>query len=193
MERRLEPEHWIERYSDLLYSFAVMRVGDAALAQDLVQETFAAAWEAREGFRGGSSEKTWLFTILRNKITDHFRRQARQQTRTFSELQPGEEESDHAPSFDERGQWRKDEIPAAWGELPAGELERAELQQMLWRCLEYLPERQAAVFQRKYLEQEGSEAICKAMALSASNFWVLIHRAKLRLRKCLEKHYFQRS
>jgi len=70
----LSPSEWISNYADALYAYAKPRVNDAQLAEDLVQETFLSAWKARDGFKGEASEKSWLFTILKNKIIDHYRK-----------------------------------------------------------------------------------------------------------------------
>ncbi len=70
----LEPNSWVDNYADYLYRYAQSRVNDSAVAEDLVQETFLSAWKARERFEGRSSEKTWLSSILKNKIIDYYRK-----------------------------------------------------------------------------------------------------------------------
>ena len=72
-ENRLEPDRWVERYADVLLNFAFRRTSDRNLAEDLVQDTFLSALKARDNFKGNSQEKTWLYSILENKITDYFR------------------------------------------------------------------------------------------------------------------------
>src|SRR5262249_13612264 len=89
---RIDPEHWVDEYGDLLFGFAAARVRDPAIAKDLVQETFLAAIKARGAFAGRSSERAWLFGILRNKLVDCYRRQSREITLTDLEAPFPEEE-----------------------------------------------------------------------------------------------------
>ena len=67
------PDDWVEAHGDYLFNFAIGQLRDASVAEDLVQDTFLAAFKARDRFSGQSSERTWLVGILRHKICDHLR------------------------------------------------------------------------------------------------------------------------
>lgn len=179
----LQPEKWVSQYADLLYRFALVRVRDHEVSRDLVQETFIAAWKALPEFKGASSEKTWLYAILRNKIIDHFRAASRGLTERFAETPPEEN-----AYFDEVDHWSEACAPREWGHR----VEKKEFYDVLRRCTERLQAVQAAVFTMKYLDDLDSGEICKELKISASNYWVLLHRAKLQLRSCLEKNWSAR-
>lgn len=184
MDGASDPEVWVERHGDALFRFALSRIGDATVAEDLVQETLLAALRARGDFRGESAERTWLIGILRNKLVDHLRRRAR-------ELPLGPDEEGDAvvdAMFDDTGHWRRP--PQGW-DVDAGELaQRSEFWTVLDHCRAELPERQAAVFTLSLVEEAEPERICADLAISPANLWVLLHRARLRLRACLEANWF---
>jgi RNA polymerase sigma-70 factor (ECF subfamily) len=176
---------WVEDYGDALYSWAALRVSDEATAQDLVQETFVAAFLQIDSFREESSAKTWLSSILNNKIIDHFRQQARQAD--FEKLPDFD-----VPSmwFDNDGQWKEAHRPQAWDESEAL-LDDPEFEKVLGLCLAKLPSVWRACLELKYLEAKDSSAICQELEISATNFWQMVHRAKLQVRHCLEKGWFK--
>jgi RNA polymerase sigma-70 factor (ECF subfamily) len=179
-------ETWVDAHGDILYRYAVARVGRRDVAEDLVQETFIAAMQAAGCFRGESSERTWLVGILRHKLLDWRRRQGR-------EL-PGLP-SDHDESidqwFDERGWWRTP--PKNWAVDADALIEQEEFWTVFRHCLDGVPERIGQVFAMRVIDETPSEEICKALSLSSTNFWVMLHRARARLRKCLESHWFARE
>ncbi|SMB87190.1 RNA polymerase, sigma-24 subunit, ECF subfamily [Hymenobacter roseosalivarius DSM 11622] len=183
---RPEPALWLERYGDELYRFALGRVADRACAEELVQETLLSALQALASFRGESSERTWLFLILRRKIIDHYRHQARHPEVSLSQITP--DDSTEADFFDPQdGHWRQRQYPAGW-QSADGALEQQELHQTLRGCQDKLPAQHAAVFVLRFVEELTAEEICKELRLTTSNYWVIIHRAKLQLRRCLENH-----
>jgi RNA polymerase sigma-70 factor (ECF subfamily) len=175
----LNPEQWVRNYGDRLFNYALGRVKDANLAKDLVQETLLTGLRNRAKFRGESTESTWLFAILRNKIADHFRKVIR-------ESPPDELPEDADAWFDSKGHWREGKQPDNWAR-PGKDLETSELRAAIEACLAGLPGRQAAVFRLKMLEEYDTEAIRKELGISASNYWVMMHRAKLKLRDCLSR------
>ena len=183
MPSQLDATKWVSDYSDMLYRFALPRVNDAEIAKDLVQDTFLAAWRNYENFKGEISEKNWLYAILKNKIIDHFRKAS---TRLTDNL-PGM--ADEENYFAEAEHWTQAAAPNEWntGNSP---IEKKEFYEVLRKCKTKLKEIQNTVFTLKYLEGMGSEEICKELNITASNYWVLIHRAKLQLRACLEKNWF---
>ncbi len=179
-----DPASWVDLYADALYRFALIRVNDAGLAEDLVQETFLAALKAKDSFSGASAEKTWLISILKHKIIDHYRKTARRDT-------PVELPSDD--DFDERGMWKLSRAPQAWPDNPDEEYSQGEFWTILQRCLERLPERIAAVFSMREIDGYDSKEICKELDLSSSNLWVILHRARASLRKCLQSLWIKQT
>jgi RNA polymerase sigma-70 factor (TIGR02943 family) len=180
------PALWPDRYGDELYRFALSRVSNADVAEELVQETFLSGLDGLATFRAEASERTWLFVILRRKIIDHYRRQARATHVGLEEI------SDQGPSeaefFNpENGHWAAQQAPASWLRADAA-LEQQELHAVLQRCQQRLPPQQEAVFALRYVEELSAEEICQELGLTSANYWVIVHRAKLQLRSCLEKH-----
>lgn len=181
-----EPRHWLARYGDELYRFALGRVGgEAEQAEELVQDTFLSALDALPSFRGQASERTWLFVILKRKIIDFYRRRARHPEVSLAAVTPdGPTEADFFRPDD--GHWRAAQYPESW--LTAdGPVQQQELAQALRECQRRLPAQHAAVFALRFIEELSAEEICQELGLSASNYWVIVHRAKLQLRRCLEK------
>lgn len=183
MPSQLNATKWVSDYSDMLYRFALPRVNDAEIAKDLVQDTFLAAWRNYENFKGEISEKNWLYAILKNKIIDHFRKAS---TRLTDSLPGMADEENH---FDEAQHWTQAASPNEWN-TDSSPIEKKEFYEILRKCKTKLKEIQNTVFTLKYLEGLDSEEICKELNITASNYWVLIHRAKLQLRACLEKNWF---
>jgi RNA polymerase sigma-70 factor (TIGR02943 family) len=179
----LDPDQWIKLYSDALYSYTLPRVNDSAQAEDIVQETFLSAWKARDSFKGDASEQSWLFTICKNKIIDHYRKKAR------DIVQPLPEKAGTDSFFDEAEHWTEADKPADWGIDYEQRIDNKEFYKVLDGCRKKLQELQQAVFSMKYMEDLDSAEICKALGITASNYWVLIHRARLQLRTCLEKNW----
>ena len=181
------PELWVKDHADYLYQYAVKRLSDSELSKDLVQETFLSAIKSLSDFRGKSSERTWLTSILKNKIIDHYRKKAKEDS--VNELQSTEE--NRTSFFEENGHWKKKNEPEKWGTEESDPLENEELENILKGCMKNLPVNWALVFSMKYMDGEDSEKICKELNLSPSNFWVIIHRAKLSLRACISKHWLK--
>lgn len=173
---------WVEEYGDMLYRYTIPRVHDTNIAKDLVQETFLAAWRNMDNYRAELSEKNWLFTILKNKIIDHFRKSHTRLTDHFT----GAGEDSY---FDDDGHWSKNAYPTDWGEKSDNALHQKEFIDVLEKCKSKLKEAQNSVFTMKYLDGIESKEICKVLNISSSNYWVLLHRAKLQLRDCLEKNW----
>jgi RNA polymerase sigma-70 factor (ECF subfamily) len=179
----LSPSEWISNYADALYAYAKPRVNDVQLAEDLVQETFLSAWKAKDGFKGEASEKSWLFTILKNKIIDHYRKKSKDIIQTGT----GQDATDHF--FNDAEHWTENDQPLNWGIEGADRLQQKEFYHILENCKKKLQHQQQAVFVMKYMEDMDADEICKALNITSSNYWVLIHRAKLGLRACLEKNW----
>jgi len=189
----LQPEKWIERYADSLLGFAYARINRQEVAEDLVQDTFFSALKAQDTFRQDSSEKTWLISILKRKIIDYYRKKS-----TQSELNVLDKDSkdgfmshffEAEGSHD--GHWTDAAAPKTWGgDFDTG-VESEEFYNILQGCLGKLPEKWAAVFTLKNLDDLKSEEICKELGIAPSNYWVIMHRAKLQLRECMEMNWFK--
>lgn len=177
----LEPDEWLERHGDALFRYALLCVGRRDAAEDLVQETLLAAWRGRDNFRGTAAERTWLIGILKHKVDDHFRRAGREPTTV-------DVEAIEEALFDASGHW--DTKPSQWADDPAAQLEAERFLEVLQRCLALLPENQRASFVLREMEDVDLDGICKVLAVSATNLYVLLHRARLRVRQCLETQWF---
>lgn len=184
-----DPQEWVEQHGDYLFRCALLRVRSREVAEDLVQETFLAALTARDRFAGHSSERSWMVGILKHKIIDRFRRDIREQPADdHAEL---EERPDDDRSFDEGGHWKLDQTaPMDWPDHPGSVLERKQFWEALQRCVGKLPPKMAQVFTLREVDEVESDVICGMLNLSASNLWVLLHRARKHLRQCLEANFF---
>jgi len=180
-----DPETWLEQHGDALFRYAVLRVRNDAIAEDLVQETLLAALRARQSFAGESSERTWLIAILKNKIVDHFRREAR-----MAPLPDSEDPDALIDALFKKSNDHWQNVPAAWAD-PDASLENSRFWQVFRDCLGGLPRRQAEAFALTELDGLDTGELCKVLSVSASNAWVLLHRARLRLRECLEQQWFR--
>ncbi|NLR57315.1 sigma-70 family RNA polymerase sigma factor [Chitinophaga polysaccharea] len=180
------PTVWVKLYADELFKFACSRVSDTGLAQDLVQDTFLSGLQAMHQFRGESSEKTWLLAILKNKINDHFRMAGKAAITTLDM----EARDQQLIFFNEKGHWRKEMAPRPWTTDINDKAEQADFFRILRTCMDKLTSLGKAVIQHKYLDEKKSADICKDLSLTSSNYWVIIHRARLQLRACLEKNWF---
>ena len=170
---------WLERHGDALWRYALGRLRNPDLAEELIQETLVAAWRGRDGFRGESSERTWLLSILRRKMSDHHRRGARDRRASSTEREPVG--GALGAMFGEDGRWKMDP-----GRPPgAGVLESPEFMADFERCLAKMPAGLAEAFLMREARGAASEAVCAAMQISLDNLWVRLHRARVLLRKCL--------
>jgi RNA polymerase sigma-70 factor (ECF subfamily) len=180
----LEPQKWVESYGDYLFSYARTRVNDVEYAKDLVQETFLSALSKIESFKGNSSIRTWLTAILKNKIIDGYRKKSIP-TVSNDILDWVNKRIDF---FDKEGGWSESNKPLELGFEDEKALENKDLKRILNLCFEKLPDTWRMVFIMKHVEDEKSSNICKELKITPSNFWVIIHRAKLSLRDCLQKN-----
>lgn len=183
----VDPSDWVDRYGDYLFRYAMLRLRDRSAAEDLVQETFLAALKARHSFSGDSSEGTWLVGILKHKIADHFRRRSREVPLPGGDLPdpPGDD------PFDAGGRWATG--PAEWGGNPADLVRQKAFVDQLKKCLSGLPPNHANAFTLREIEGADTEEICKVLNVTATNLWVILHRARMQLRRCLETHWFERT
>ncbi len=166
-----------------LMKIARLQLRDEHLAEDMVSETIAQAVEHHASFRGDSALRTWLTTILKNRIVDHLRRQWREQPLVQG---PGVDE-DFEPLFDSGGHWAQVPSPTPGPEqLCAQDAFLAAVK----RCVEKLPQRIAQVFVLREVFGSDTKELCKDLGLTESNVWVQLYRARVMLRTCLEKGGF---
>jgi RNA polymerase sigma-70 factor (ECF subfamily) len=188
--QRHDPERWVDIHADSLYKFALLRLRDRELAEDLVQETFLAALQARNKFAGHSSERTWLIGILKHKIGDYFRRISRETPFDQAEQLPCELEEPFLTGGEWVDHWKTEMGPIEWETNPAMMFEKKEFWTILDRGLSLLPARLAQVFVLREMDGLGTEEICRMLDISTSNLWVMLHRARMQLRRFLEINYF---
>jgi len=188
----LNPAQWLALYGDYLFSIAIIKLNDRQLAEDILQETFLSAIKAAPNFRGESSEKTWLTTILNNKIIDQYRKKlvVKSATEYISQT-----ELSFTQSFFESGpsvipHWLEETYPRHWGTGADAGLNQREFEDILNACIKKMPDKLKLIFMAKFMEEETADNICKEFDLSSSNYWVIIHRAKVLMRSCLEKNWF---
>lgn len=174
----------IQALQPQLLRFARTQLRNDAWAEDAVSETVLAALSKPQSFEGGSQLKTWLVGILKHKVVDQLRRHAREAVSLTGE--DGEDLDDML--FNATGHWN--EAPKDWGD-PEHSLRERQFFDVLEACVQHLPGVQGRVFMmREWLELETDE-ICKELAITPTNLWVLLHRARLRLRECLQATWFE--
>jgi RNA polymerase sigma-70 factor (TIGR02943 family) len=179
----VNPERWVDDHSDCLYRYAVLRVRRPEVAEDLVQEVFCAAVRTQSSFQRKSSERSWLCGILKNKICDYFRKLGRETC--FTDLEFLEDEMSH--KFIDQG-WNHELGPAEWKSEAEVVMDRAEFWKTFRDCLSKLPARVGDVFMLREME---TAQICEALRISQNNLWVMLHRARMALRECLELNWFE--
>lgn len=181
---KVNPESWVDQYGDRLYHYALLRLQNPEAAKNAVQETFLSALKSFSRFSGKSSEYTWLVGILKNKIVDTIRKAQRE--RMVFEAQ--EEDSSLDLLFNKIGKWM--DPPTDWMD-PSKLAENGEFWEIFRYCLSNLPEHLALTFSLKELETIPYKEICKLLDITTTNLWVLLHRARLKLKTCLEANWLQ--
>jgi RNA polymerase sigma-70 factor, ECF subfamily len=179
-----DPVNWVDRYGDALFRYVGARVSNREVAEDLVQETFLAAFRQRKSFDGKSTLGTWMLSILRHKIIDHYRKSHRQANDINETLET-------APSFSPAGKWLSS--PARWRQTPDQLAENAEFWHIVEGCLEDLPVHLAHAFELREIGLLSVEEASRQSGITPKNLAVRLHRARLLLRSCLERKWFQRS
>jgi len=172
--------------------FARMQLRDGAAAEDMVQEALMAAMTSAKSFAGRSAFKTWMFAILRNKIVDHIRASSREicgsDLAGSSDMDAGLEEFDVL--FNRRGLWNPDDRPATWSD-PEASFEQDAFWTVFDLCMNNLPEHIARVYTMRELLELDTAEICAELGITSNNCFVILHRARLGLRECLESRWFQ--
>jgi RNA polymerase sigma-70 factor, ECF subfamily len=189
---RPDPDAWVDLHADHLFRFALFRLRDPTLAEDIVQETLLSALQSYDKFEGRGSVRTWLTGILKHKIIDHYRRAARETP--VSQFEGAEFE--HDEMFRASGKWKDhfdpDRAPVDWGADPEDLVRQGEFWEVFGRCLSPLPERIASAFTLREVDGHTSEEICEILGITTNNLWVILYRARTHLRRCLELNWFAR-
>ncbi len=180
----LNPDKWVSQHADYLYNYTISRINDHDLAKDLVQETFFAGLKAMENFQGLASERTWLIAILKRKIIDYYRK-------INSTKGKAEVRMNFYEDGEREGEWIEERVPTDWNNETDKNLESEELNIVLEKCIDNLPEKYAIVFRMKTIQEFDTEEICKELDITSSNLWVMIHRARTQLRRCMEDNWFK--
>jgi len=182
-KHQLNPDLWIDNYADYLFNYTVTRVSDRNIAQDLVQETFFAGLKSAKNFKGEAAERTWLVSILKRKIIDHYRKINSIKGKAEVRINYKDDESE--------GDWLEERVADPFDKTAEGKIENEELGLAIHNCLEKLPAKQAEIFKLKTIENFDTEAICNEYDITPSNLWVIIHRARTTLADCLNESWFK--
>lgn len=176
-------EQWVDKHSDYLFNFAMTKINDRDLALDLIQDTFVAAFQGVDKFEGRSQPKTWLVSILNRKIIDHWRKENSRKTDVASHF---------FRSSDDKmeGFWVMENAPSQRVSSIEDKITQEEQNIELTECIESLPSNWKGIIHAKYMEEKKGAEICTEFDITSSNFWVIVHRAKIVLRDCLEKKWF---
>ena len=180
---KIDPNNWIKLYSDYLFNFTITRVSSREIAQDLVSETFFAGLKSMANFKGEASERTWLISILKRKIIDHYRK-------INSNKGKAEVRMSYNSDTETEGDWLEERVADPFDKTAEDKIENSELGLAIHDCLSKLPEKQAQVFKMKTILNYETEAICNELNITASNLWVIIHRARTAMASCMEKNWF---
>jgi len=170
-----------------MLKFARIQLRDDSLAEDAVQETFSAALNGLTDFENRAKLKTWVFGILKNKIKDAIREQIRSRRAEVAVDEISEDTYDEL--FNEKGCWQEDTRPTDWSN-PESSFSSQQFWEIFEICLTRLPESTARIFIMRELSGLETGEICKELHISASNCWVMLHRARMGLRLCLEDKWF---
>ncbi|WP_432410865.1 sigma-70 family RNA polymerase sigma factor [Rasiella sp. SM2506] len=179
-----EIENWVNQYSDTLFSWAYYKTSSKENAEDLVQDTFLAAYHKFDSFKGNSKPKTWLFSILNNKIIDYYRVSAKTTKKTIS-LSEDRAHEITEDFFNEAENWKNTSIDPIWNQ-DEELLDNPEFNNVFKFCIEELPQKWNFAITSKYLTDKKADEICQDLNITVSNYWQIVHRAKLVLKKCLE-------
>lgn len=177
----IDPNQWINLYSDYLFNYTISRVNDREIAKDLVQDTFVAGLKSMKNFKGNASERTWLISILKRKIIDHYRKINSNKGKAEVRINYSDAESE--------GDWLEERVADPFDKTAEDNLENTELGDAIYECLGKLPEKQAQVFKMKTILNYETEAICNELGITPSNLWVIIHRARTAMAGCLQENW----
>lgn len=188
-----DPTAWVDHYGDYLYGFALSRTRDQQQAEDLVQETFLAALRDPAKFAGRSAPRSWLLGILKNKIIDHYRQSSRETSFSDLEFYKDQEQERFQPEGVYKDAWILSRGPQEWPIDPTEKIENDEFWSTFRDCSSRLPKKVARVFILREVEDLPAKEVCHIMNITPANLWVMLHRARMALRTCLETNWFSRQ
>jgi len=177
----IDPNKWVDRYSDYLFNYAIVRVNNRDIANDLISETFLAGLKSMKNFKGEATERTWLISILKRKVIDHYRKINSKKGRAEVRIKYNDPDSE--------GDWLEEQVSDPFDKTAEDSLENEELGLAIYNCLDTLNEKQAEIFKMKTIDNYDTEAICNAFDITPSNLWVIIHRARKSMAECMEKNW----
>lgn len=181
-KHELNPNNWVNAYADYLYNYTIVRVNDKVVAEDIVQNTFLAGLNSMKNFKGEASERTWLVSILKRKIIDHYRK-------INSKKGKAEVKIDFSNDEDE-GNWLEQRVADSFDKTAEDLMENTELGLAIHECLGKLSTKQSTIFKMKTIQGYETEAICNEFNITSSNLWVIVHRARTALANCLKEIWF---
>lgn len=170
---------WLNEHGDYLYRFALARLRDPHQAEDVVQETFMAVIKSNS-FAQQSSPRTWLTGILKHKIIDLMRKSSREMA--ASDMM-SDQDANMDEFFDDKGSWA--DKPQVW-DAPESALEQKQFFKVLQSCIDKIPNKLATLFVMRDVHETDNEEICKELNITTTNAWVMLYRARMGIRKCLE-------
>lgn len=182
------PQFLAQMREDML-RFARLQLGSDDEAEDAVQEALAGALRNAADFRGEAALKTWIIAILKNKVADILRKRQRLPL-AASQMAAPDQEGPLPAVFDQRGMWHDAARPARWSD-PEADLHTTQFLAVFDACLNRLPPQQGRVFMMREVVELGTEEICAELGLTTTNVHVILHRARLALRACLQINWFQ--
>lgn len=177
-------EDWVHAHGDYLYGWAYHKTGSMETAEDLVQDVFLAAVKNFNRFKQESTPKTWLLGILNNKIIDHYRKSAKK------ELSLDDDTHQLTNSFfGSNGKWKSNVLEVAWSN-ETNLLDNPAFNNVMNVCMDNLPPRWRLAVISKYIFDKETLEICHELEISKTNYWQVLHRAKLSLKKCVDMNWF---
>ncbi len=182
---------WIQSYSDDMFTWALHKISDKETAEDIIQETFIAAFKGFDSFKNESTPKTWLFRILNNKIADHFRKSSKE----FFQLNNSIDSEVFKATdsfFDGNGYWKPNGLEPAW-EDEKSMLDNEDFVQVMDKCIDDLPINWRIAVLSKYIINKDASEICQELQISSTNYWQILHRSKVLLKKCIEAFWFNKN
>ncbi|MCC5928716.1 MAG: sigma-70 family RNA polymerase sigma factor [Cyclobacteriaceae bacterium] len=182
---------WIRNYSDDMFKWALHKISERETAEDIIQETFIAAFKNYDSFKNESSPKTWLFRILNNKIADHYRKSAKEFFQLNSAIDAEVFKATDS-FFDGNGYWKPNGLELAW-EDEKSMLDNEDFVEVMDKCIDDLPINWRIAVLSKYIVEKDAAEICQELQISSSNYWQILHRSKVLLKKCIEAFWFNKN
>ena len=184
LNHKLNPNNWIKLYSDYLFNYTITRVNDREIAQDLISDTFLSGLKSKMEFKGQACERTWLISILKRKIIDHYRK-------INSIKGKAEVRMSYFDDNESDKSWIEERVADSSSQTAEDKIENSELKDAIYNCINKLPQKQARIFKMKTIIGYDTETICNELNITSSNVWVQVHRARVSLSRCLKKHWFK--